>query len=307
MTLDSDYVTTDEASLRNFPIMRYVHVAIATAWLWDALISFSTETEAFIDRRWFKVDFIYFASRTLTLCVAVCEIIAAVAPLSSTHCNIMVHIISALGTTTTCLGTMLFLARARSVFFHSEWARLVFLGLWCIAVGGVISTTPFSFYGARVKPTDLCIVSKVGKLEFVGSLSVAAFDITVFVTITYRILAMERDMGRWAMLRAFILGSNAGSISRALLRTGQLYFFPMLVLMILLVLFEFSSLVEGEFVLQCRAALYCALAVFHNIMACRVFRLLRLVDPADPYAQTTQVSNLRFLNIPSGVESTFNV
>ncbi|KAK7685196.1 hypothetical protein QCA50_011559 [Cerrena zonata] len=231
----------------------------------------------------------------------------SVAPLSNSHCNTMVHVISALGTTTTCLGTMLFLARARSVFFHSQWARLVFLALWFIAVGGVISTTPFAFYGARVEPGGLCMVSKVSTIESVGSLSVAAFDVTVFVTITYRILAMERKLGRWAMVRAFFLGSKAGSISRALLRTGQLYFFPMLVLMIFLLLFEFSSFVQADFVLQCRAAAYCALAVFYNIMACRVFRLLRLVDPADPYAQTVEISVLQFRNVPRGVESTFNL
>lgn len=145
-------------------------------------------------------------------------------PLSDYNCNTVVHVISAIATTTTCLGTYLFLVRARSVFFHSTWAKVVFTGLWFIAVGGVIATAPFSFYGARVEPGGLCAVSKVAKIESVGSLTVAAFDITVFVTITYRVLSMERKLGRWAMVRAFILGSKAGSITRALLRTGQLYF-----------------------------------------------------------------------------------
>lgn len=33
------------------------------AWLWDAIVSFSTEVEAFIGRPWFIVDFVYITSR----------------------------------------------------------------------------------------------------------------------------------------------------------------------------------------------------------------------------------------------------
>lgn len=147
-----------------------------------------------------------------------------VAPLDDSHCNTLIHAITGLATATTCMGTYLFLKRARSVFFHSKWARAVFTALWFIAVGGVISTTPFSFYGASVNPTGLCVVSKVSKIESVGSLCVAAFDITVFVTISYRVLVMERKLGRWAVVHAFFFGAKAGKVTRALLRTGQLYF-----------------------------------------------------------------------------------
>ena len=136
----------------------------------------------------------------------------------------MVHVISALGTMTTCLGTYLFLKRARSVFFQSKSTKAIFTILWFVAIGGVISTTPFSFYGDNVEPGSLCAVSKVSKIESVGSLCVAAFDVTVFVTITYHILEMERRMGKWAAVKAFFLGAKAGPISRTLLVTGQLYF-----------------------------------------------------------------------------------
>lgn len=81
----------------------------------------------------------------------------------------------------------------------------------------------------------------------------------------------------------------------------------MLVLMVFLLTFEFSSIIQGQFVLQCRAAAYCAIAVSYNIMACRVFRLLRLVDPADPWAQTADVSILQFRQVPRGENSTFTM
>lgn len=132
--------------------------------------------------------------------------------MSDDHCNIIVHFISAVGTTTNCLGIYLFLVRVRGVFFYSTWAKSVLTALWLIAVGMVLATTPFSFYGDRIKANGLCVVSKVGEIESVGSLTVTAFDITVFVTISYRVLSMERRLGRWEMIRAFFLGTRVGSL-----------------------------------------------------------------------------------------------
>ena len=61
----------------------------------------------------------------------------------------------------------------------------------------------------------------------------------------------------------------------------------MILLLICLLIVEFSSIIPDCFLPQCQAAIYLAISVFHNIMACRVFRLLRLVDPTDSSALTT--------------------
>ncbi|KAK7690800.1 hypothetical protein QCA50_005900 [Cerrena zonata] len=49
---------------------------------------------------------------------------------------------------------------------------------------------------------------------------------------------------------------------------------------------------------RCRAAVYLTTATFYNIMACRVFRLIRLAGPTNTWASTTgtamQMSDLRF-------------
>ena len=81
----------------------------------------------------------------------------------------------------------------------------------------------------------------------------------------------------------------------------------MLVLMIFLLVFEFSSVVQGIFLLQCRAAAYCAIAVSYNIMACRVFRLLRVVDPDDGVGPSVVVSTVRFRSVTRREEETFNI
>ena len=80
----------------------------------------------------------------------------------------------------------------------------------------------------------------------------------------------------------------------------------MLVLMIFLLVFEFSSVVQGRFLLQCRAAAYSAIAVSYNIMACRVFRLLRIVDPGDVFGPSVVVSTVHFRSVTRREEETFD-
>ena len=149
----------------------------------------------------------------------------SVAPLGDAHCNTAVHVLSALGTITTCLGTFLFLVRAKSVFFEWRRAQYGFTVLWLLAIAAVISTAPFSFSGVGVEPRGLCAVSRVGQIEAVGSISVAIFDTVVFTSISLRVLSLDGlRMERRAILKAFFLAPNVGPVCRALLRTGQLYF-----------------------------------------------------------------------------------
>lgn len=76
-----------------------------------------------------------------------------------------------------------------------------------------------------------------------------------------------------------------GKLLRIIVNEDKLMSFPyrspMFFLQLCLLLFEFSISLPVEVLLQSRAAVYLALAVFYNIMACRVFRLLRLVDPSE--------------------------
>lgn len=146
-------------------------------------------------------------------------------PLGPKHCNILVHTLSSLGTAATCFGTFLFLVRVRSAFFQLKIAQRIFSIWWFLAIVGLISTTPFSFSGNSIIENDLCAISRAGKLEAVGCILTATFDCAVFVSISLRVISLDgRARGRWAMVKAFLTGSEAGPVSKALLRTGQLYY-----------------------------------------------------------------------------------
>lgn len=89
----------------------------------------------------------------------------------------------------------------------------------------MMSTTPFSFSGESIEDSDLCAVSRAAKIEAVGCFTVAAFDCAVFVSISFRVISFDGSpMSGWARAKAFITGSKAGPIAKALLQTGQLYY-----------------------------------------------------------------------------------
>ncbi|KAK7685227.1 hypothetical protein QCA50_011590 [Cerrena zonata] len=281
----------------NNRVLAYVHVAITSAWLWDALISFSTEVETFDKRRQLVlVDVVYWLSRLLTLVLVVCQInTTTVVTTSASRCNRLIHTISATGAIATCLSTFLFLVRVKAVFGHSRRATYIFNTLWFIAVGGVIATVPFAFSGSNDEVTHTCVITRIDKNEIVGSITVAIFDSAVFISISYHVISLQTTAReRWT---SFFKGTDIGMISQVLLRTGQLYAFPMLILLICLMVIEFSSFIPAALSFQCHGAVYLASATFYNAMACRVFRLLRLLTiPTNslPSDMNTEMSDLHF-------------
>ena len=148
-------------------------------------------------------------------------------PLGPQRCNVLVHIISSLATATTCLGTILFLVRARGALFGLKWARRVLTVWWFLAIVAVVSTVPFSFTGLSIVESNLCAVRSASDRQAIGSVSVAAFDGAVFLAISFRVGTLDRHLaaaGRWSMLKAFLTGSSLGPLSKTLLRTGQLFY-----------------------------------------------------------------------------------
>ncbi|KAK7685226.1 hypothetical protein QCA50_011589 [Cerrena zonata] len=277
--------------LYNIDVCRYVHIATASAWLWDALVSFSTEVDAFMGRRLALVDIVYWLSRILTLLTVILEIVAVVKPSSVARCNQFVHIISGAGTIVTCLCTFLLLVRAKGVFSHSQRARYVFNTSWLILVAGIIATVPFAFFGSSDNITGYCIITRIDKTEIIAPVTVAVFDTAVFISISYRILSIHSvTRTRWI---TFFIGREAGSISRALLRAGILHFVSCLIVLLCLMIVGFSYSIPADLLFQWRVAVYLASATFYNTVACRMFRSLRQVVPGITFTSTIQMSELR--------------
>lgn len=186
---------------------------------------------------------------------------------------------------------------------------------------------PFSFTAAPVQPGGLCVVATVSRLGVIPSLSIAVFDLCVYLSISYRTINFRATPNKWAACKAFFTGENTGTITKALLHTGQLYFLyealsllptfstnystvnicsPMACLEGCVLSIEFSTVLEASILFQYEAAVLAAGLVFLNSMACRVFRLLRRlkIEGETTIGQSVEMSGMHFRRISRGEEVT---
>lgn len=138
-------------------------------------------------------------------------------------CDAMVRVVCWCGSITACLSTLLFLLRAQCVFFNSPSCKIFLSVLWISAALSTLLTIPSSISGTRALPVGLCNVARIDKVATVPSITVAVFDLTVYIMISYRMLPPCRNSRRWNTFKMFFTGSQLAPVSKALLRTGQIY------------------------------------------------------------------------------------
>ena len=138
-------------------------------------------------------------------------------------CNRMIRATCWLGSGAACSSTLLFLLRVNCVFFDSRRARMLFTALWILASLSLLSV-PFSYYDSARGPDGLCIVLSLSRFVSIPSFTIGVFDMTIFISISYRITEQCTNRAWWERYITFFTGTQTGATSRALVRTGQLYF-----------------------------------------------------------------------------------
>ena len=118
--------------------------------------------------------------------------------------------------------TLLFLFRVRTVHHNRKSARVLFTSLWFIAAAGFL-ITPFSIKREPIGPGGLCIITYINALQILPPLTAGIFDGAVFISISYCMIDPYVYPNKWMACKAFFTGVNSSPISKALLRTGQLY------------------------------------------------------------------------------------
>lgn len=143
-----------------------------------------------------------------------------VAPLH--HCEVVIKVVTWLVALALPTNSFLFFLRVRAVFLQSPYIVWAFFALWLTTFASI--TAPFSFQAIQLGPTRWCINSVVREYSAVTFVTIFVFDTSVFFTISFKITihGMAHDLRSW--VNVFSTGSGVGYMSRALLRTGQLYY-----------------------------------------------------------------------------------
>ena len=118
--------------------------------------------------------------------------------------------------------SFLFFLRARGVFFQYPVVKWVFFALWLTTFTSI--TTPFAFEAVQLGPTRWCINSVVRGYSAATFVTIFVFDTTVFLAISFRISTYGMADNWQGRMKAFVTGNGMGNVSKALLKTGQLYY-----------------------------------------------------------------------------------
>ena len=118
--------------------------------------------------------------------------------------------------------SFLFFIRARGVFFRYPYIVWGFLALWLTTFASI--TTPFAFEAVQLGPTRWCINSVVRSYSAATFVTIFVFDTTVFLAISFRISTSGMADTWQGRMKAFVTGNGMGNVSKALLKTGQLYY-----------------------------------------------------------------------------------
>ncbi|KAJ6476948.1 hypothetical protein C8R45DRAFT_1008364 [Mycena sanguinolenta] len=165
---------------------------------------------------------------------------------------------------------MLFFLRVTAVWHRNKVVFVVFSVLWVGVLGAGISI-PVGVRAAHIGPTLQCIDTVVPTYAVLLAIMPLIYDTAIFLAITYRILAHTIVADSLvARLRVFYGGVGLSTLSQALLRSGQHFYFIAVagnVALLILLQSRLSPIYRSMFAAP--------ILTLVNAMACLVFRRIR--------------------------------
>jgi len=266
-----------------FQVMCYVYVATLAAYTWDWLMSMPEEYRI-IRKVGFKLPNIaYFVSRFSTLGSCVSTVIFRIAPIDD--CAVLKYVEGTFFAISLPATSLLFLFRVKAVYNDSRIVTTFFGILW-LAIAGVSILIMLGITGNRIPYTRRCTEGLAHKYTTVPIFLTAVNDTLVFIAITGRLLSSSMVGNTWsAKAKSFFRGDGLHQLSRALLQSGQAYYFATIGVAIIAIALILSPSIPAP-LHPILGSSYHALA---SAMACRVFRgvLLGLIE--DPQLKTTRI------------------
>ncbi|KAH8103799.1 hypothetical protein BXZ70DRAFT_868481, partial [Cristinia sonorae] len=244
---------------------RYLYSATIGAWIWDCLMSLPDELRMFKQFGFGLTDAVYVGTRVSTIAFILSSFLFQVAPIAD--CHVLVKFIGWMVAITLPLNCLLFFFRIRALFHGNNIVIGIFFVIWLSTFSAM--TAPFSIDGAHMGNTRFCVNTEVKEYGSVGFIVGAVHDTIVFLTITIK---LSTHSAGGSKVKAFVSGGGMGSVSRALLKTGQLYYLVTVGMNILTLALILSPTVPPII----RAMFAIPDLALQNAMTCRVHRLLKL-------------------------------
>lgn len=144
--------------------------------------------------------------------------------ITSLDCNSAIQAATWITSFAISSNALLFLIRVNTVYHDSRLARTVFTLLWLATFASLVG--PWAVDSSKIGsgPASFCAITTAAKYTGTVWAISALFDTVVFIAISIRVLSLSLASTWRSRFKAFIRGQGLGRLTRALLKTGQLYY-----------------------------------------------------------------------------------
>jgi len=273
-----------------YQVMCYVYVATMAAYTWDWLMSMPEEYTVFRKVGFSPPNIAYFISRFGTLGSCISTAIFRIAPIG--NCAVLQWVEGIFFEIGVPATSFLFFFRVMAIYNRSRIVTILF-GFICLGIVGLSILIMLGIRGIRIPYTRRCTEGLAHTYTTAPIILTAVYDTLIFLAITCRLLSFSMVGATWrAKVKSFFTGAGLHQLSKALLQSGQAYYFVTIGVAILAVALILSPSIPREL----HPILGTAYFALGSAMACRVFRAVLLGVIKEPQLSTSQMLSL----FPSG-------
>ncbi|KAJ7782484.1 hypothetical protein DFH07DRAFT_790807 [Mycena maculata] len=247
----------------------YLSLAVLSAFIWDILSTIPDDVKMLRISKFGLPIITYVFSRVITLAYLAMSTIYQVAPLGNCrHVQIASGTLYGVSVTATAA---LFILRIVAVFHGNRVVINFFLFTWFLTLGSSI-IVPFYIGTKNIGPTLRCINTDVGPVAGVGTIVNTLANLLVFIALSWRLALNGTTPGLTGRSQSLIHGTGLPIMSKVLLQSGQLFYLTTVSFNILTLVMGIAPSISPTF----HGIFPMPNIALENVMACRVFRALRL-------------------------------
>ncbi|KZP19059.1 hypothetical protein FIBSPDRAFT_1045805 [Athelia psychrophila] len=261
----------------------YLFTSNLVMYAYDWLLSISEEVQIASQSSLTWSITVYFLSRTSQL-VCLLFAIAATEPVANwVKCTTLFAGLTMSASVAIASTSFLFFLRVRAVYRQSRTITMLFGALWAVTTSVGFGFSAFEIRGTeRVPYTAYCTNSTI-KYTSLPVMITFFHDTMVFLAISYRLAADAVTAADWrSRVLSIVTGKGLFSLSRSLMKGGQLYYLVTVVFFFANLVFVASPSIHYNWLRYDLTGVYLGVT---NIMACLVFRGVALGQMDDTSTQ----------------------
>ncbi|KIM84940.1 hypothetical protein PILCRDRAFT_817773 [Piloderma croceum F 1598] len=265
-------------------VQQYVFVTCLTLCVWDWLIAVSDEVEMIRQgerRLRYLWNGVYIIARICPIVYLIVTLIISIGPIISIYtCGVITRFVAAANMLLMPAATSLFCIRLSAVYSRDKYITIFFGSCWLMILSlFIFDSAKTLFRLPRVIQSTECLI--VEHYDAWGYMATAVYDTLMYFAISWRLASFAMLESWHHRVRSFATGYGLGWLSKVLLQSGQAYYFLTIGFNICTVVFIYNPSVP----LGWQSLFLGPTITFTSVMACRLFRELKLGLFADPMAE----------------------